>query len=149
MKPGAYQARAQATVQMRTASPSAFRNGLHVALALRAPAPEGGNVAEVDALGYARHPVSFEVSGGSGGRSRLLQSMADIIFENVSAWPQPTHLALVDADNSVVASGRLVTSAGHAPANTIKFAASAIELDLRTPSPDVKPAHQGRQRPPK
>jgi hypothetical protein len=126
MKPGAFRVDALAVIQRQGRWPENAPVGWSVGLLIAAPDPEGGNVQEVDAAGYARQPIEFfeDFAGGCRG---TLQNSQRVSFEPVHAWEEATHVGIFDGE-LLAASGPLVRSAGHAGPLEVAFAVTAIQV---------------------
>lgn len=131
MKPGSYRVQARAVVQTRAGPPEVALDGCALALLTRQPAPEGGSLEELEAPEYVRQPVRFARASESGEGGRTLRSLNGVSFTPVTAWPTPTHVAIVDAEGQVLGYGYLATSAGHARHDELAFAPSAVELKFK------------------
>lgn len=131
MKSNSYRVNNRAVVQRRGTALTELPVGYCVALLTSAPKPEGGPLDEIEAPEYVRQPVRWRSATEGAEISPTIRNANRIVFAPATAWPQATHVAIVDADGGVVGYGPLETAAGRAGHDEVTFEATAIQLSYR------------------
>jgi hypothetical protein len=97
----------------------------YVALFTAAPSDTGGGT-ELSTGGYARQAVTFTVTGDTASNNAVID------FVSSGDWGNITHVGVFDAltTGNLLAWGALTAARDPASGDTIRFAASALTLQL-------------------
>lgn len=130
MKSSSYRVNSRAVVQRRGTALTELPVGHFVALLTKAPKPEGGPLDEIEAPEYVRQPVRWQSASAAVLVSQTIRSANRIVFAPATAWPDATHVAIVDAGGEVIGYGPLATAPGRAGHDEVTFEATAIQLSF-------------------
>jgi hypothetical protein len=108
-----------------TASAATRPTAWHVALFTAAPSDTGGGT-ELSTGGYARQSVTFTVSGATASNTAIID------FVSSGDWGNITHVGIFDASTAgnLLFWGALSTPRDPASGDTVRFAASALQITL-------------------